>query len=391
MKLRLFFFIVFIWLGIGVLHVFFTYLDRVKAGRFEASGFPLEILYYLSAYVSWSFICFLILKLSKCYIRAEQYKHLVILFFLGLILWLPLFFIIDMNIGSILGITPVMTPLEILSQITNQIIFFYTLLYTSMFGCCVAISLYDYSKSVVIEKLELEKQEALHRSHLSDLQMKALQSQLSPHFLFNSLGSISGLARQSNKEAVISAIARLGDMLRFTVENSQKRCIPLATELAFVDNYITLQKLRFSNRFVFNITNNTHSENIVCPPFSLQLLIENAFIHGVNKSNERTYIEVTLEEHNNQLTFIVCNTKANEYQQSTSLKSGLANLNDRLKMIYGDSASIQLFPNEVSKKNESNTKGSDKDDFKAHHVKIHYFKIHYFKIKVSMPLEDVDV
>jgi len=336
-------FSIFAWLSVGALHVLFTTLDRIKHTNFDPSTLTVEVVYYLGAYASWAVVCYFVFQSAQHFIAHQKLPLLLAIYVLGLAIWLPLFFIIDMKIGSALGLVPNASPRDILVNVSHQLIFFYAIVYTSMFGCCSAIALYNYSKKMLIEKLEIEKQEAQHRSHLIDLQMKALQSQLSPHFLFNSLGSVSALVRKSDKNAVISAIARLGDMLRFTVENSQNICISIEDEVAFVDHYIALQTLRFTGRFHVTMNNSVTNRNVSCPPFALHLLVENAFIHSVNACNSLIDININIVNVNEQLSITVSNTSVKPSQQSSGLGSGLRNLEDRLNLIYGGRATLETF------------------------------------------------
>ena len=158
-----------------------------------------------------------------------------------------------------------------------------------------------------IDEAQIARQ---HRE--SELQL--LRSQLSPHFLFNVLNSLYGLSMaQDNK--VPGLLLKLSDLLRYSIYDTQKEFVPLINELAYIDNYIELEKIRIGEKlsFVSNIQKE-NIENIKIAPMLLIVFIENAFKHSKNTLLPEIEIETGLQVIEDKLLFTV----KNSYADSTS-------------------------------------------------------------------------
>ncbi|MCO7223151.1 sensor histidine kinase [Pleionea sp. CnH1-48] len=330
-----------IWAFIAFIHFITRYLDTLKYRGEQTLNFS-EFIFYLSVYSSWALFNIALYSALSKIAPYKSIRYFVYMFFVGLLIWLPAFFVLDAYLGIFFFDMEFRSITAVFNILSGQIIFFYAILYAVTFGVSTAIVYYQYSQQVLLATLELEKKHSESELRLTHLQMKALQSQLSPHFLFNCLGSISALARQDDKESVITAVARLGDLLRFTIKASQEEFILLADELEFVNNYIALQKLRFSERFNFSITQHKKDLNLLCPPFVLQPLVENAFIHSVAeaKQGDLINIKLTIDNKDNALIFHISNTLINRNHPSNGLGTSLTNLKERLDNLYGSSYSI---------------------------------------------------
>jgi len=151
-------------------------------------------------------------------------------------------------------------------------------------------------------------------------QIKALESELNPHFLFNALNSMSELVYVDSKKAEES-ILNLSKFLRNAIKT--KSIIDIKDELDMVKTYINIENIRFEDKIKLHISNKS-KENLEVPKFSIQLLVENAIKHGYENKELNIYIEIDkdIEVSNdgkkvNNLTF----------------GTGLSNLNDRLKLL----------------------------------------------------------
>ena len=175
--------------------------------------------------------------------------------------------------------------------------------------------------------------------------MQLMQSQLSPHFLFNCLGSISYLARRSAGEALVDAVSKLGDLLRFTIENASRPRITVLEELRFARDYVDLQSLRFGDRFDCNIDCDAGAESAECVPFSLQPLLENVFRHVVEQVADEpgalpdpVTIDVAVELSGGDVVMRVCNSRVPDprlHDSSNGNGTGIGNLKTRLTHTYG--------------------------------------------------------
>jgi hypothetical protein len=165
-----------------------------------------------------------------------------------------------------------------------------------------------------------------------------LRSQINPHFLFNALNTIYGTAIQENAERTSEGIQKLGDMMRFMLQENMQEKIPLAREVDYLNNYISLQRLRTETNPAVQIqTEILVSENILkIAPMLLIPFVENAFKHGISL-REPSHVKTSMETKNNTLYFDVYNSKherlANDPEKDKS-GIGLENVKQRLHMMY---------------------------------------------------------
>jgi LytS/YehU family sensor histidine kinase len=167
-----------------------------------------------------------------------------------------------------------------------------------------------------------------------------LRSQINPHFLFNALNTIYGTAIQEKAERTSESVERLGDMMRFMLEENMQETIALSREIDYLNNYINLQKLRTDPNPDIKIEAEIEQQvnYIKIAPMLLIPFVENAFKHGIS-FREPSYISITLEVRNNTLYFDVCNSKHTKQENDPEqLKSGIGlnNVKQRLQLLYPD-------------------------------------------------------
>jgi sensor histidine kinase YesM len=165
-----------------------------------------------------------------------------------------------------------------------------------------------------------------------------LRSQINPHFLFNALNTIYGTAIEEKAERTSEGIEKLGDMMRFMLQENMQEKISLAREIDYVNNYISLQKLRTDINPAIKIE--AQIEEPVIPvqiaPMLIIPFVENAFKHGIS-FREPSYIRITLEIRGNTVYFDVYNSRhprpENDPEKNRS-GIGLNNVKQRLKLLY---------------------------------------------------------
>jgi two-component system, LytTR family, sensor kinase len=165
-----------------------------------------------------------------------------------------------------------------------------------------------------------------------------LRSQINPHFLFNALNTIYGTAIQEKAERTCEAVERLGDMMRFMLQENMQDKISLSREIDYLNNYIGLQKLRTDPNPAIRI-----DTDIEQPPMPIQIapmllipFVENAFKHGISL-REPSHIKVTLDVKDNAVYFDVSNSKhLKPDNDPEKYKSGigLSNVKQRLELLY---------------------------------------------------------
>ncbi len=144
---------------------------------------------------------------------------------------------------------------------------------------CVALDYQSDLKDREIRTSGLERQ-------LSEARLATLRSQLDPHFLFNTLNSISAYVESAPRQARLM-IEQLGDLLRLSLEHADRQEIPLECELTFIDRYIQLQLVRFADRLDVHVRVDPEVMNAAVSTFLLQPLVENAIHHGTSKLSAR--------------------------------------------------------------------------------------------------------
>ena len=159
-------------------------------------------------------------------------------------------------------------------------------------------------------------------------QYETLKSQVNPHFLFNSLNSLSSLVR-SDPDLSEKFIQKLSSIYRYVLENKEKEMVPLSTELEFVKNYFYLQKIRDEEKVELKVEFN-ETDNIWVLPVSLQLLVENALKH--NSATRKQPLEIIIHFEGME-KLVVRNNLQKKTQLSSSSKIGLKNLNERSRLI----------------------------------------------------------
>ena len=167
-----------------------------------------------------------------------------------------------------------------------------------------------------------------------------LRSQINPHFLFNALNTIYGTALQEKAQRTGEGIEKLGDMMRFMLQENVQEKIALSREIEYLNNYIGLQKLRTEgNSTVVIQTNIQEPVNMYqISPMLLIPFVENAFKHGIS-FRETSYINVTLEIKENVLYFDVYNSKhLKQDNDPEKYKSGIGlnNVKQRLELLYSN-------------------------------------------------------
>jgi len=218
---------------------------------------------------------------------------------------------------------------EILTDIP-KLLFNY---FVDMMAAASIFVLFKFLKNqLIIEKraLQLEKEKA-------ETELKLLKTQLNPHFLFNTLNNIYSLSFTSSP-ATSQAIARLADILDHILYRSNGQYVPLKAEIALVNNYIELEKLRYDERLTVNFKTEVEHEVDIAPLILLSL-VENAFKHGASDDAGAPVINIDLFANEEKLIFNISNSIAVQYNAHGGVSAeriGLNNLRRQLDLIYAD-------------------------------------------------------
>lgn len=181
-------------------------------------------------------------------------------------------------------------------------------------------------------------------SQLSKAQLQALKMQLHPHFLFNTLNSISALQLE-NVEAAQEMTARLGDFLRLTLENVGAHEVTLEREIEFLRCYLDIEQVRFGRRLATNIEVAPEVRHVMVPNLILQPLVENAIRHGIAPRAAPGRINISAARENGWLKLEVADNGRGIEENSDKVLTaglGLSNTQARLERLYGVNFRFQL-------------------------------------------------
>jgi two-component system, LytTR family, sensor kinase len=188
-------------------------------------------------------------------------------------------------------------------------------------------------------RLRSRREQAIQlTSQLAEARLDALRRQLDPHFLFNTLNAIASLVERDPR-GVRRMIARLGDLLRHSFEGGHESEVTLRRELALLDLYIDIVKVRFQDRLLVDIRIDDGVLDALVPTFILQPLVENAVKHGVERRTEGGRVTVEATRDGEALVLRVVNDAPAEAPVAPSPTSrtgvGIRNTRARLEQLYG--------------------------------------------------------
>ncbi len=182
----------------------------------------------------------------------------------------------------------------------------------------------SYNK-VKEEGLKLDKE-------MAEAELKALRSQLNPHFLFNTLNNIYALSLE-NSPKTPESIEKLSGILDHILYNCNGKSVWLSSEIELLKNYIALEKLRYDDRLKVNFITNI-ANDIQILPLILLSLTENAFKHGAGEDCGSPKIDIDISQKEGRFRFKISNTISRDYQGNNAQGIGLANIVKQLDLLY---------------------------------------------------------
>lgn len=190
-----------------------------------------------------------------------------------------------------------------------------------------------------------EEQIKVLKSEKNTLQMRLslLQAQIEPHFLFNTLANIEGLLKQ-DVESAGAMLQNLTQYLRKSLNKSRKSSITLKEEMEMIRAYLEIFQIRMGKRLCYQIHADPILDAICVPPMLLQPLVENSILHGLEPITEGGEIIVTAHHQNNKMVLEVKDT-GRGLDVANKQGVGLGNVRERLALLYGDKATLQISEN----------------------------------------------
>jgi sensor histidine kinase YesM len=231
------------------------------------------------------------------------------------------------ELGQIFPDLPTMAfQTSVLAQFHIQVATFWVIL-----GIGAAFEYYAKFRERELRASQLE-------SRLAQAQLEVLRMQLQPHFLFNTLHTISAFMQEGEIEAADRMISRLSDLLRLALEGGGAQEVPLRQEMAFLERYLEIQQIRFQEQLRVSLRVPDELLDACVPSLILQPLVENAIKHGVTPRAEGGEVSVEVTREHGRLRLAVRDDGPGITAASTRVGNGvgLANTRARLEQLYGD-------------------------------------------------------
>ena len=188
---------------------------------------------------------------------------------------------------------------------------------------------------------EKEVAEARSQKLAAEARLHSLESRIHPHFLFNTLNSISSLIAV-NPDRAEQIVGRLAALLRASLETSYQPLIPLREEMAMVEGYVDIEKVRFGEKLLGSVNLPVGLQDAQVPPMSVQSLVENAVKHGITPQRNGGEILVTATTENGSLRIEVRDTGPGFDLTAIRAGHGLDNLVERLDALFGAKARLNV-------------------------------------------------
>ncbi len=310
-----------LWTGIALAFTGQSYLTNVRAG--ELTPWHELLFWSVSEWYLWALLSLPIAWLARRYPFEELGWGFSLMLHLPACMLIAIVFTL---LRSVIWAFQEFGTVNLVTQILTYLI---------ISGATQAFDYYGKFVARTVRAAELEKQ-------LAQAQLQALQMQLNPHFLFNTLHAISSLMHK-DVEAADRMIAQLGDLLRYTLESTNTQEVPLKQELDFLERYLEIEQTRFGDRLTVRMEIAPDTLEASVPNLILQPLVENAIHHGVAPHAKPGKIELHARRENETLRLEVTdNGTGLQDTKSSGMGIGLSNTRARLQQLYGAAHQLEL-------------------------------------------------
>ncbi len=193
-------------------------------------------------------------------------------------------------------------------------------------GIATTIKLMRWQYQTQLQVVKLQRQ-------MIEAELKYLKGQINPHFLFNTLNNIYSLARKGSSAAAES-ILKLSKLMRFMLFETGNARILLKNEIALIEDYIELERLRYTNRLHIDFKNDLDKSDQEIAPLLLIHFVENAFKHGISETHQNSFVSIDIKLKEGILDVQIANSIQPTTGKSNGSKIGLENVRRQLELIY---------------------------------------------------------
>ncbi len=212
---------------------------------------------------------------------------------------------------------------------------FGVVVYTTVAGMAHAITYFSEARDRDLQMARLAEQ-------LAGARYSALQAQVNPHFLFNTLNTIAVLVRDGDRAGAVRIVELLADMLRHTMSQQRASEVALDDEVELVRQYLAIEQARFPDRLKIDLEIDPDAATVAVPSFSVQHLVENAVRHGIAKKEDAGRLRVVGKRDGNTLEVTVTDDGIGIGSVVPATGHGIENTRERLRALHGDTASLRV-------------------------------------------------
>lgn len=297
---------------------------------------PWLLSFYLIVWLAWLAPTYLILRLARCFpvvpanrraiavhaLAATAIALLHSLYETALMLWMRPYDRMTATLDELNAAQILLSrmPLE-------------WILYCTVLGGVTAYEFYQRYHERALQAAQLERS-------LTDAKLHALELQLQPHFLFNTLNALSSLVRSNQKPQAVNMIAGLADLLRYSLDHAGRQSVSLAEEIEMLQRYLEIENARFPDRMRYTIDLPDSLRSAAVPMLILQPLAENAVRHGIARSAAVGTIEIEVKRIDDRLQIAMRNPGTLDAAAHKGI--GIRNTEQRLNTLFGDQARLSL-------------------------------------------------
>lgn len=210
----------------------------------------------------------------------------------------------------------------------------------AVYLCVVGV---EHAIRYFIEARERDVQLARLSEQLSNARFAALQAQVNPHFLFNTLNTIAVFVRDNDRQAAVRIVEQLSEVLRTTLSSHRANEVPLGEELELVRQYVAIEEARFSDRLRPEFVIDDSLLSAAVPSFALQHLVENAIRHGIARSPDAGRLIIAARSDGDMLELSVTDDGAGIDAELARLRGhGIENTRERLRALHGERATLDI-------------------------------------------------
>jgi len=199
------------------------------------------------------------------------------------------------------------------------------------------------------QNADLEHKKLSAELKLKEAELKLLKAQIHPHFLFNTLNNLYGLALEKS-DLTPDLVLRLSDLLDYMLYQCSQPKVSLKTELGHLHNYIQIEQIRYGKGLKLQINQKGESDSLQIAPMLLLPFVENAFKHGISKQVRDPFVRISIDIQDDYLKFSIENSKSNGVNTEDHYTKGigLRNVKKRLELLYQDKYKLDIISENTS-------------------------------------------